>query len=79
MQKGFAILLGKIAAGVAVGLAVGFFAPDGTLWTLTPIAIIAAMINSNGGLFAALTTEFGNKTDRGTFPIIALTDGPFFT
>ncbi|MFP3396000.1 2-keto-3-deoxygluconate permease [Brevibacterium sp. H602] len=79
LQKGFAILLGKIAAGVAVGLAVGFFAPDGTLWTLTPLAIIAAMINSNGGLFAALTTEFGNKTDRGTFPIIALNDGPFFT
>lgn len=79
LQKGFAILFGKLCAGIAVGLAVGFFTPDGTLWTLTPLAIIAAMINSNGGLFAALTTEFGNKTDRGTFPIIALNDGPFFT
>lgn len=79
VQKGLAILLGKLAAGVAVGLMVGFLTPDGTLWTLTPLAIIAAMINSNGGLFAALTTEFGNKTDRGTFPIIAINDGPFFT
>lgn len=79
VQKGFAILLGKLVAGVAVGLVVGFLIPGGVLWSLTPLAIIAAMINSNGGLFAALTKEFGNKTDRGTFPIIALNDGPFFT
>lgn len=79
LQKGLAILLGKLAAGAAVGLAIGFFMPDGSLWTLTPLAVIAAMTNSNGGLFIALTSQYGNRTDRATYPVISLNDGPLLT
>jgi 2-keto-3-deoxygluconate permease len=79
LQKGAAILLGKLAAGVAVGLAVALLLPGGLLLGLAPVAIIAAMTNSNGGLFVALTEEFGNETDTGSVSVISINDGPFFT
>lgn len=79
LEKGAAIMLGKLAAGVAVGLAVAFGMPDGTLFGLLPVAIIAAMTNSNGALFVALTEQFGNKTDKGAVSVISINDGPFFT
>lgn len=78
-EKGFAILIGKLLAAILVGIVAGVFMPDGTLWTLTPLAIVAAMSNSNTGLYAALTQEFGNKTDRGAVAVICLNDGPFLT
>ncbi len=78
-EKGLAILIGKYVAGAGVGLAVGLMMPDGMLWGLAPLAIIAAMTNSNGGLFLALTSEFGNKTDRSSIAVIAFNDGPFLT
>ncbi|OZM76921.1 2-keto-3-deoxygluconate permease [Pseudonocardia sp. MH-G8] len=79
LEKGFAILIGKVGAGVVVGLLVAFSVPGGTLFGLVPLAIIAAMTNSNTALYTALTKQFGNTTDRGAASIIAVNDGPFIT
>ncbi len=79
VEKGLVILISKYVAGAAFGLAVGWYMPDGMLWGLAPLAIIAAMTNSNGGLFLALTSEFGNKTDRSSIAVIVFSDGPFLT
>ena len=79
LEKGAAILVGKVGIGVAFGLAVAFLIPGGTLFGLLPLAIIAAMTNSNSALFVALTKQFGNKSDRASVSVIALNDGPFFT
>jgi 2-keto-3-deoxygluconate permease len=79
LEKGVAILLAKAGVGIAIGLAVAFFVPGGVLLGLTPLAIIAAMTNSNGALFAALTGQYGNRTDRGAVAVLALNDGPFIT
>lgn len=79
LQKGVAILIGKVGIGVAIGLGVAFLIPGGVLIGLTPLAIIAAMTNSNSTLFVALLKQFGNKTDRGSVSVIAINDGPFIT
>lgn len=79
LGKGAAILSGKLGAGIAVGLGVALLLPSGTLLGLAPVAIIAAMTNSNGGLYVALTEEFGNETDTGAVSVISVNDGPFFT
>lgn len=79
LEKGLVLLLGKYAAAIAVGVSVAFLTPDGTLWGLVPLAIIAAMANSNGALYVALTSQFGNNTDKGAISVLSFNDGPFLT
>lgn len=79
VEKGVVLLLAKFGIAVIFGLSVAFFTPEGMLFGLLPIAIIAAMSNSNGSLYVALTSQFGNKTDKGAISILSINDGPFLT
>lgn len=79
VEKGIVLLLAKYGIAVLAGLSVAFFMPNGVLFGLLPIAIIAAMSNSNGSLYVALTGQFGNRTDKGAVSILSINDGPFLT
>src|SRR5690625_340853 len=80
LGKGVTLLTTKWIVGAAVGLLAYIFAGADGLWLgLAPIAIIAAMTNSNGGLYVALVGQYGDKTDRAAYSLLALNDGPFFT
>ncbi|WP_068321474.1 2-keto-3-deoxygluconate permease [Janibacter terrae] len=79
VEKGVVMLLAKYGVAVVFGLGVAWVMPDGTLWGLLPLAIIAGMSNSNGSLYVALTSQFGNKTDKGAISILSINDGPFLT
>lgn len=80
LGKGATLLTVKWVVGAAVGLVAYMFAgPDGLWLGLAPIAIIAAMTNSNGGLYMALVGQYGDKTDRAAYSLLALNDGPFLT
>ncbi|MGP4061106.1 2-keto-3-deoxygluconate permease [Halobacillus sp. H74] len=80
LGKGATLLTVKWIVGAAFGMLAYVFAGENGLWLgLAPIAIIAAMTNSNGGLYIAVVGQYGNKTDRAAYSLLALNDGPFFT
>ncbi|WP_438764526.1 2-keto-3-deoxygluconate permease [Kushneria sp. TE3] len=80
LKKGLLLVSAKYLTGLAVGLALGFmFDPINGLLGLSTVAIIAAMTNGNGGMYAALTSQYGNRSDTGAVAILSLNDGPFFT
>lgn len=79
LLQGSAITVTKLLVAVAIGLGVErLFGAQG-IFGLSGMAIIAAMSNSNGGLYAALVGEFGNERDVGAVSVLCLNDGPFFT
>ncbi len=80
LWKGVVLNTTKVVLGVAVGLIVAkFVGREGALLGLTPLALIAAMSNSNGGLYTALAQRYGDESDVGAVAIISTNDGPFFT
>lgn len=80
LKKGGLITVTKYLTGLGVGMLFGlFFDPWSGLFGLSTMAIIAGMTNSNSGMFAALTGEFGNRSDVGGLSILAINDGPFLT
>jgi 2-keto-3-deoxygluconate permease len=79
LLKGVVLTLSKLLMGAFLGIAVNkIWGPTGVLG-LTPLALIAAITNSNGGLYSALAGEFGDSTDVGAVSILSINDGPFFT
>lgn len=80
LKKGFLLTSSKYLTGLAVGMAFGFFFdPWHGILGLSTLAIIAGMTNSNSGMYAALTGQYGNRSDVGGLSILAINDGPFLT
>ena len=77
--KGFVLLALKFFIGFGLGLLLNVvFGPAG-FFGLAPLAVIGAVTNSNGVIYATLAGEFGDETDIGATSILAINDGPFFT
>lgn len=77
--KGVVLTLLKFGVGLGLGLLLNsLFGPAGFLG-LAPLAVIGAVTNSNGVIYATLAEEYGDPTDVGATSILALNDGPFLT
>jgi len=79
LYKGAVLTLVKFLIGAGAGIIVNrIWGPAGVLG-LSPLVLIAALTNSNGGLYSALAGEYGDSTDVGAVSILSINDGPFFT
>jgi 2-keto-3-deoxygluconate permease len=80
LGKGALLTGTKFIAGTLTGYAIGRVSdPFHGFLGLSTLAIVAAMTNGNGGLFAALTGQYGNRSDVGALSVLSLNDGPFLT
>jgi 2-keto-3-deoxygluconate permease len=84
IKKGGALLGTKIATAALVGFIGAQFLGNGMIDSgffagLSVLAIVAAMNDTNGGLYMALMGQFGKKEDVGAYSIMSLESGPFFT
>ena len=59
LTKGVLLTAVKVLVGMLIGIAVSYTFGEAGIFGLAPIAIIAAIANSNGGLYAALAGEYG--------------------
>ena len=84
LKKGGALLFAKIATAAVVGILLGRVwseAPvaSGLLAGLSTLAVVAALNDTNGGLYMALMGQFGAPRDVAAYSVMSIESGPFLT
>ncbi|WP_043334365.1 2-keto-3-deoxygluconate permease [Belnapia moabensis] len=84
LKKGGALFGVKIAVAILLGILFGHWlgeAPigSGLFAGLSTLAVVAAMNDTNGGLYMALMGQYGEPRDVGAYSIMSLESGPFLT
>jgi 2-keto-3-deoxygluconate permease len=81
LKKGGVLLGSKILFAILIGIIAGHFlgeAPieSGILAGLSTLALVAALNDTNGGLYISLMGQFGRKRDAGAYSILSLESVP---
>lgn len=79
LKRGGVLLISKFLIGAGLGIAIGKLFGQTGIMGLTTLAVISAVTNSNGSVYLTLMGNYGDNSDCGCFPLLALNDGPFFT
>lgn len=79
LKRGGILLVSKYLIGALIGIIVGKVFGKAGILGLTTLAIISAVTNSNGSLYLALMTSYGDEADCAAMALLTLNDGPFFT
>jgi 2-keto-3-deoxygluconate permease len=84
VRRGGALMATKLALGVGAGVLLGHLIGvqpirAGWLAGISTLAVVAAVNDTNGGLYLALMNHYGNPEDAGAYSMMAMESGPFFT
>ncbi|WP_174788512.1 2-keto-3-deoxygluconate permease [Leminorella grimontii] len=84
LKKGGTLFGVKIGTAAIIGIVLGQFlgeAPidSGLFYGLSTLAVVAALNDTNGGLYMALMGQYGKPRDIGAYSIMCLESGPFLT
>ena len=84
VRKGGVLLATKIVMGIAIGFGLGHFlheAPVTSGWFagISTLAVVAAVNDTNGGLYMALMGQYGTADEAASYSIMSLESGPFLT
>lgn len=78
LKRGCGILFAKVGTAILIAFALSRLF-NGDLFGLSTLAVMAAMSDTNGGMFLALTSVMGDKEDAGTYVPQSIETGPFLT
>jgi 2-keto-3-deoxygluconate permease len=83
-RRGGALMLTKTLLGVAAGLLLGHLlgiqpVTSGWFAGVSTLAVVAAINDTNGGLYMALMRRYGTAEDTASYSVMALESGPFLT
>jgi 2-keto-3-deoxygluconate permease len=84
LKKGGLLLLTKVGTGMVLGVILGRYLGEtpvssGFFAGISTLAVVAAMNDTNGGLYMALMGEYSGAIDVGAASIMSLESGPFLT
>jgi 2-keto-3-deoxygluconate permease len=84
VKKGGTLLFVKVGVAVVLGLVFGRILGEapiaaGMFAGVSTLAVVAAMNDTNGGLYMALMGQYGRPRDVGAYTIMSLESGPFLT
>lgn len=79
VRRGGVLLISKFIVGAGIGILFGKIFGMAGFFGLTTLAMISAITNSNGSLYLALVTEYGDEVDQTAMSLLAINDGPFLT
>ena len=84
LRKGGTLFAVKVGIGILLGLVFGRVLGEspvsgGMFAGISTLAIVAAMNDTNGGLYMALMGQYGQPRDVGAYTVMSLESGPFLT
>lgn len=84
LKKGGTLLGVKVGMAVILGIIFGHYLGEapvsaGLFAGISTLAIVAAMNDTNGGLYMALMGQYGRPVDVGAYSVMSLESGPFLT
>jgi len=84
LKKGGVLMATKVTLGFLASFVLGHLIgidPIRTGWFagLSTLAVVAAINDTNGGLYMALMEKYGQPTDSAAYAVMSIESGPFFT
>lgn len=84
IKKGGTLFIVKVGIAIIVGVIAGRFLGEqpitsGIFVGVSTLALVAALNDTNGGLYMALMGQYGRPRDVGAYTIMCLESGPFLT